>query len=173
VTLVSDPVLCRAVVKALGWEGTVTGPHTILDRQVVVCASLIPEIHTQRQQEGWPPVTDRDTVTMWGWPGMARYAPRSAVRISGVVVTAGQWRTGLIGAWPFRGVCPAVVLLPLDRVRDDGVREVPDRVGASVVGAVGDMVVVEHLGRFRVAACGWSRLVHEVVYAALCETVGG
>ena len=109
--------LIQSAATALGWDGTVVGPVTILGRRVGVIAELDPEVHAQRQASGWPPVVDRFEVAQWDWPELAAQVPAPAVRVAGVIAPAKHWLTGLFRAAVFARSWPTAVLLPRDYAR--------------------------------------------------------
>lgn len=171
--------LAEAAVHALGWEGVVLPPAAALGRRVVVVAELLTDMHEKRMSSGWPPVTDRTSVSTWHWPEMERLVPPLAVRLSGILAPARHWRTGLAGTAPFVGLCPTAVLLPSHIARDGECLAYAARYGPAVVAAAGphdldqDAVdVVQPAQRGVVPAAKPSaigRWVHELVYDRLVK----
>lgn len=156
---------------ALGWDGVVLPPMTLLGRHVAVVAELVPDVHAQRAETGWAPVTDRTEVAIWDWPELAHRAPAPAVALRGVLAPARHWRTGITGAVGFSGLCPAATLLPPEVARDGACRSYAERYGPALVAAseCGTDVDVVQEGRSHSAARSpaMSRWVHEVVYEQL------
>jgi hypothetical protein len=171
--------LAGAAVRALGWEGVVLPPAAALGRRVVVVAELLTDVHEQRIAAGWPPVTDRTSVSTWHWPEMERLVPQSAVRLSGVLAPARHWRTGLAGTAPFVGLCPTALLLPSDVARDGECLSYAARYGPTVVAAAGphdldqDAVDVVQPGQRNAMPSAQpnavGRWVHELVYDRLVK----
>ncbi|MGH3940364.1 MAG: hypothetical protein ACRDTG_17360 [Pseudonocardiaceae bacterium] len=167
--------LAQAAVGALDWSGTVLPPAALLGRRVVVVAELRPEVHAQRKACGWGPVTDRVSVSTWGWPEMARVAPPPAVRLHGILAPARHWRTGLTAVAPFLGMCPTALLLPPDVARDIRCLAYADRYGPTIVAAAGrydpdgvDVVRTPRIGSFPATPPNpLSRWLHELVYDRL------
>lgn len=167
--------LAQAAVGALGWSGAVLPPAALLGRRVVVVAELRPEIHDQRKACGWGPVTDRVSVSTWGWPEMARLTPPPAVRLRGILAPARHWRTGLTAVAPFLEMCPTALLLPPDVARDVRCLAYADHYGPTIVAAAGrydpdavDVVRTPRIGPFPATPPNaLSRWVHELIYARL------
>ncbi len=167
--------LAQAAVGALGWSGAVLPPVTLLGRRVVVVADLCTEVHAQRKASGWGPVTDRVSVSTWGWPEMARLAPPPAVQLRGILAPARHWRTGLVAVAPFLGLCPTALLLPPDVARDARCLTYADHYGPSIVAAAGrydpdavDVVRTPRIGSLPTTPPNAiSRWVHELIYARL------
>lgn len=178
-----EHLACVAAV-ALGWEGVVLPPMVLLGRRVVAVAELIGEVHERRISSGWGPVTDRVSVSMWGWPEMSHLVPAPAVALRGVIAPARHWRIGLVGVAPFVGLCPTAVLLPADVARDGGCLSDAEYYGLTVLAAAGPRDVdpggvdVVHVGRRRPVATTSSSLavasrwVHELVYDWLLMVSG-
>ena len=171
-----DPDLTGALAKlsgdaitALGWDGTVVGPTTILGRRVVLFVDLLPKAHAHRRATQCGPVIDRDEVSMWSWPEFAQDAPPVAVRLYGVLAPGTHWRTALFGCSAFVGMCPTAVLLPWDAAKVC----VPDRslYEVGVVGTQGGQVDVRREPKFNELRKhgdldAVQRWVLEVAYAA-------
>ena len=160
--------LIRAAATALGWDGTVVGPVTLLGRRVGVMAELDPEVHAQRQASGWPPVIDRFEVAQWEWPELAALVPAPAVRVTGVIAPSKHWLTALFRASVFARSWPTAVLLPHDYARVCVPPAAQYRVG--VLGVTGGEVdVLRECPRVpdRVWLSAVERWALEVVYAEL------
>lgn len=167
-----DPDLTAALAKlsgdavtALGWEGTVVGPVTLLGRRVVLVVDLLPEVHAHRQTTKWPPVTEWTELSMRA--DLVGDAPPPAVQLRGVLAPGTHWRTALFGCAPFVGMCPTAVLLP----REAAKACVPDRSlhRVGVVGTQGGQVDVRRTPKpphpDRVELDTVQRWVLEVAYA--------
>lgn len=161
--------LAEEAAAALGWDGIVLPPMTLLGRRVVVVAELLVDVHFDRLATGWGPVTDRVSVGTWSWPELAGRAPDPAVLISGVLAPARHWRTALTYVAPFGGLAPTAMLLPPGPARDPDCLMQADYYGAAVLASAdGDLVDVVQAGRSsRLATicstttCRW---VYEIVY---------
>jgi hypothetical protein len=174
--------LIGAAVDALGWEGTVLAPAALLGRRVVVVADIVEEAHEQRVVSGWGPVTDRISVSMWGWPEIRHLMPPPAVRLRGVLAPARHWRTGLAGTAPFAGMCATALLLPAHIARDTECLAHTGHRGPAVIAAAGpydldpDAVDIVRSGRCAPAPANApdavNRWVHEVVYDRLLRLTG-
>jgi hypothetical protein len=161
--------LAEEAAAALGWDGIVLPPMTLLGRRVVVVAELLVDVHFDRLATGWGPVTDRLSVGTWSWPELAGRAPDSAVLISGVLAPARHWRTALTYVAPFGGLAPTAMLLPPGPARDLDCLMQADYYGAAVLASAdGDLVDVVQAGRSSrlVTVCSTTtcRWVHEIVY---------
>lgn len=161
--------LADEAAAVLGWDGMVLPPMTLLGRRVVVVAELLVDVHFDRLDAGWGPVTDRMSVGTWSWPELANRAPEPAVLISGVLAPARHWRTALTCAAPFGGLAPTAMLLPPGPARDAECLNQADYYGAAVLASAdGDLVDLVQAGRCgRLAtACSTTicRWVYEVVY---------
>jgi hypothetical protein len=171
-----DHLAC-ATADALGWDGVVLPPMVLLGRRVVAVATLISDVHERRISSGWGPVTDRVSVSTWGWPEMQRRVPMPAVQLSGIIAPARHWRTGLTGAAPFAELCPTALLLPAHIARNVECLSHAEYYGPTVLAAAGphdvdpDAVDVVYVGRTRAVATtpltATSRWVHEMVYDRL------
>jgi hypothetical protein len=161
--------LAEEAAAALGWDGIVLPPMTLLGRRVVVVAELLVDVHFDRVATGWGPVTDRTSVATWSWPELAGRAPEPAVLISGVLAPARHWRTALTYVTPFGGLAPTAMLLPPGPARDIECLMHADHYGAAVLASAdGDLVDLVQAGRSgRLATmcsmtiCRW---VYEIVY---------
>jgi len=161
--------LAEEAAAALGWDGIVLPPMTLLGRRVVVVAELLVDVHFDRIAAGWGPVTDRMSVATWSWPELAGRAPEPAVLISGVLAPARHWRTALTCAAPFGGLAPTAMLLPPGPARDQDCLMQADYYGCAVLASADrDLVDLVQPGRSGqlVTACSTSvcRWVYEVVY---------
>ena len=175
--LCAPEYLIGAAVRTLGWDGTVLPPDALLGRRVVLVADLLEEVHEQRIESGWGPVTDRVSVSMWHWPQMRHLVPPVAVRLRGVLAPARHWRTGLAGTAPFTGLCATALLLPAHIARNVECRNHAGRHGATVIAAAGpddldpDAVDVVQSGRLAPVSSTHpnliSRWIHELVYDRL------
>ncbi|MGH3916622.1 MAG: hypothetical protein ACRDTC_24900 [Pseudonocardiaceae bacterium] len=167
--------LVPAAVGVLSWAGTVLPPAGLLGRRVVLVVELLTEVHDQRVASGWGPVTDRASVSTWGWPEMRHLAPPPAVRLRGVLAPARHWRTGLIAVAPFLALCPTALLLPPHIARDGRCLAYAAHYGPTIVADAGHhdpgAVDVVRPGRIGVAPTtspnALSRWVHELVYDRL------
>ncbi len=100
-----------AAAAALGWPGHVVADMRLFGHRVAVVAEVDEQAHRIRQTNGWPPVTDRMSISLWAWPEHHATAPPAVVTLSGVLATGTHWRPTLRAAAGFVGFASTAILL--------------------------------------------------------------
>lgn len=161
--------LITTTARALGWSGTILPATGLFGRHVAVAAELLPTIHQTRLKSGWGPVTCPWTVETWTWPEHQHRAPRSAVRLLGIIVPASHLPTGLAAASMFTAMAPVVIALPAANAFDPSNRVRADRYGIGIAASwwPGCVDILTPPRSRTVPVDRFTRLVHELVYQQL------
>lgn len=116
----------RPAPESLGWPGLALPPLCLLGSWIAPVVCIDHPAHHRRLASGDGPQLDQDTLTIWEWPESTGRSPSSVIELSGVIVWAGTWRTGLAEAQSWRGFGPSAAAGPpalTDQAGVFGIRE--------------------------------------------------